>query len=441
MNACDDGQDQWDANAIFVCNDCHGELTKYILLDDYTETKNSAQVTCKDVFHTDLASIHSDFDMDEAFIIGDLGNNQSNYNADEIYIGLVSQSNSWSWTDGTSFDYGTNINGGVYPWKSSEPNNNANCVRLDELSNYEWKDIGCGGSAMGLCNMPSELCDQSDWDVVVGNAGTWTTKPCQVVTSNADNMAIISNKRWYNGNDRFVVEYTYTINNIGVASNGGIIIHFDTSCNHYYYIGISPSDSTIFFAEVFNDNMNILNSASLGFTYQSGIFYQLKTEIVNGDTFTISVNDNVRLSSITSNLFSNSGLNEIGYIGIKNLQSSITAKSLFISGDIVFKTNPDITSWFSSCPTPEPTSIITTTTTTLQPSSSPTVTCYPKGPCDDGYMDTSDGTSKIGPVAQIVWGATIEQIIAVNVYVNQYSIAHTHPPQLLHHQHHIQHLH
>ena len=90
----------------------------------------------------------------------------------------------------------------------------------------------------------------------------------------------------------------------------------------------------------------------------------LKIEISNGDTFTISVNNVPLITSITSNTFSNSGLKEIGYIGIKNIESSIIAKSLFISGDIIFKTDNDITSWFSSCPTP---------LLTLKPTSNPTV--------------------------------------------------------------------
>ena len=228
---------------------------------------------------------------------------------------------------------------------------------------------------MTLCNLFSYICDQSDWEIITGNGWIWTTKPCQVETGTGigDNMAIIPDKKWFNGDNNFVIEYMYTINNVvNIDSNAGIIVHFDTTCSHYYYIGISPNDSSVVFAEMFNDNLIVIDSTSLTDTYQSGKFYALKTEILNGDTFTISVNDNVLLSSVTSNLFGNSGLKEIGYIGIKTIASSIIAKSLFISGDIIFKTNPaDITSWFSLCPTPSPTEIPTKSPSNI-PSSTPT---------------------------------------------------------------------
>ena len=169
---------------------------------------------------------------------------------------------------------------GVYPWRDGRPDQRANCVRMDDNYDYKWADFFCANHVStyqwGLCNLFSELCDQSEWSIIAGNGWMWTIQPCQVVTVNAsaDNMAIIAGKKWFNWDKPFVVEYRYTINNANSASsNGGIVIHFDTTCANYYYIGISPSDSTVFLAETFNNNILVIYSTPLEFTYNLGLLH------------------------------------------------------------------------------------------------------------------------------------------------------------------------
>eukprot|EP01084_Bolivina_argentea_P002559 4731_1 len=137
-----------EKNMRFMCNDCVGKLNKYIHMKhayDYT----AAQAWCQSKLGTDLASIHSQSDYDEAY-------EWCEENGNSCWIGLDDSASkgTFVWKDGTTFDFGSTISGGVYPWgnvDNLEPNNFNNgedCVEMrDNVDpvgfNWRWNDNAC----------------------------------------------------------------------------------------------------------------------------------------------------------------------------------------------------------------------------------------------------------------------------------------------------------
>ena len=87
-----------------------------------------------------------------------------------IYFGLYENNgeDNWQYINRTTYDYGTNINGGVYPWANIEINrniygqfdnkdNNEHCSSLVE-SNGDWNDKECSISKPFICNALSKIC-------------------------------------------------------------------------------------------------------------------------------------------------------------------------------------------------------------------------------------------------------------------------------------------
>ena len=125
----------------------------------------AAQSYCQDELGTDLVSIHSQKEYDE--LIASVKSNHSA--AMELWIGLnrlnTIDEQTWRWTDGSPWDWGTNVSGGVYPWISNgfdvnldEPNNIGGvekCVvtaaTWSSANSYNWEDIQCSHTAHFLC--------------------------------------------------------------------------------------------------------------------------------------------------------------------------------------------------------------------------------------------------------------------------------------------------
>ena len=94
MDKCDQGAPASTENpsgrpAIFVCNHCHGVLTKYIVTDDIVVELDYHQQTCQQAFQTDLASIHSDNEQSQATLVSSIANEQTIHDRKEMWVGLT----------------------------------------------------------------------------------------------------------------------------------------------------------------------------------------------------------------------------------------------------------------------------------------------------------------------------------------------------------------
>eukprot|EP01083_Nonionella_stella_P083437 230739_1 len=127
----------------------------YVLINDALEW-NNADALCSFSYGTSLASIHNTSQNKEA-----QSTCTPSSSASECWIGLndVDTEGTLIWTDGTSFDFGTNTSGGVYPWGANEPNfavPKEDCTHLMEIkSNRTWNDNECDHTFRSLCNYPS----------------------------------------------------------------------------------------------------------------------------------------------------------------------------------------------------------------------------------------------------------------------------------------------
>ena len=109
-----------------MCNDCRGKLSKYALINHLYLTFADSESFCKNRFGTSLASIHDIYDHDLAANLCAMAQPPGGY--EDCWIGANSRDNEdmWVWTDGTYFDYGSDLRGSVWPWgyapKNNEPN-------------------------------------------------------------------------------------------------------------------------------------------------------------------------------------------------------------------------------------------------------------------------------------------------------------------------------
>ena len=127
----------------------------------------NAETFCQSYCSSHLASIHDISDHNE--IINLLEN-------ENVWIGLTDATASYSWTDSSAFDYGSNISGGVYPWNTDEPN----------------PSISSGNNHIQMgCSLNNETCpfmsiDDSDNDIeemFVCNDCPWNTLTKYVVAN------------------------------------------------------------------------------------------------------------------------------------------------------------------------------------------------------------------------------------------------------------------
>ena len=87
-------------------------MKKYIKIRsaDFNSSWTNGQQFCRDTIGTDLASVHSESDNQEVRFLCELESIQHNYYA-YCWIGLYRDDDTFEWSDGTEFDYGTDISG------------------------------------------------------------------------------------------------------------------------------------------------------------------------------------------------------------------------------------------------------------------------------------------------------------------------------------------
>eukprot|EP01083_Nonionella_stella_P006448 18716_1 len=401
-----EGNDKWNdvecndafTPVIFACNSCDGVLTKTAMeetRDNYEDNK----VRCANKFGTELLSFHSQSDWDEATRLCRLINEQSSIGLgprgadleDDCHIGLYLRSNGQiTFDDGSTFywpgDFG-------YPWDDTLPTQSDPCTRIKWDANpvYSLSKAWCSDNQWALCNMPSEICYQSRWTAVSGTGWSFNKPPCQVSNSYASNqnaLIMLEDRRWNNNGQNIVFEMLYTMNAVNPSqsntepSTAGIVWHVDNSCANYYYFGISVYDDTVFIAQVKHGVVNVIHSQSLSFSYSTGTYYSLKVAVSASNRFSIYANSALLISNAAGSDDFSALDTTNGYIGIKNMRSSVIVKSLFVSGEPIVETSNDAATWFDACavPTEVPTDDPTASPTerpsdnpTLKPSDNPTL--------------------------------------------------------------------
>ena len=134
----------------------------YVLVENALNF-TAAQSYCQEQLGTDLASIHSETEYDE--LIASISSS-AHYLGDGVWIGGVwiglnrlntNDDQTWEWTDGSPWDWGTNVSGGVYPWIDFEPNNKGGsekCVTTaawNDFKSKNWNDLWCSYEKYFLC--------------------------------------------------------------------------------------------------------------------------------------------------------------------------------------------------------------------------------------------------------------------------------------------------
>ncbi len=100
--------------------------------------------------------------------------------AQSVWIGCNNLSgNGYAWIDGSNFDFGGNVSGGIYPWYADEPDNNANIEACVAMSNSDlWHGIACNTEQLTVCQDCSApytlITSKLTWD----NAKTYCNNHC-----------------------------------------------------------------------------------------------------------------------------------------------------------------------------------------------------------------------------------------------------------------------
>ena len=142
----------------------------------------------------ELVSLHSDSHFQSLrLVLTDWNDNRDSY-----WIGLKHDGTdprdqrTFSWSDGTPFDYGSDVEGGVSPWKrigGMNPNSHipSSCVRLQNNADplWAWDDIDCNDTdnyslqAIPLCT----TADTKNRNTTSSTTATVTSAPSDAPTS------------------------------------------------------------------------------------------------------------------------------------------------------------------------------------------------------------------------------------------------------------------
>ena len=120
-----------------------------------------AEAFCVDHCNSHLASIHNDKQYTEikTLITTDSLLSITYSTGDGYWIGLNNSTltNTYVWTDGTPFDFGSDISGGAYPWLPNEPSISHPYTQLqvdtvNTTNNLKWQTNSFTENALPICN-------------------------------------------------------------------------------------------------------------------------------------------------------------------------------------------------------------------------------------------------------------------------------------------------
>jgi len=381
-----------------LCDSCSGQIERYVAINGYREY-DEAEQECEDTFGTSLASIASIWDMHEA---------QSHcqgvaFNRTGIgcWIGLQNEGSIYRWTDGLDWIFGDDIHS--YPWSigGGRSAGSGDCVLMDPSDEYYWRQTPCSKDARTLCNKPSEVCKESQWFTIPQDAN-WTTtkKPCAMLsdfTSGYSGMTLIGDRQFVNWNGMLKVDMTFSIEKSGVNGNTGMVLFLDTQqCSGYYYIGVSKDSNILFFGKFVDDQWTLIDQVALMAGFVFGAHYSLQVELYQGFEWTISLNSQLLMDNVTDDSFDHRGSIVSGHLGIRNVNSSLSVDSFFVSGDIQFEDDLDFYyECYTRSPTTDPTlnpSFPPTTDPTAFPTRSPSVSPTTDPTLNPSAFPTSDPT-------------------------------------------------
>eukprot|EP01083_Nonionella_stella_P066004 173468_1 len=356
---------------------------------------------CSDQFSTTLASIHNDFEYQQALDVCDAQQHDSG-----CIFGLndVATEGVFTFVDGTTFDYGTDISGGVYPWSNAYPLFTANhdCVGWNFGSSDGWTDHSCDDQGRAVCFTESELCDESKWAIANGDPGEWywnrhsvwngaryNNTLCDLVNNNTDYASNdqdtitmnIASRQWRD----IILEYTFRFDHFrdSAASYAGIFFNVRNVMNasqvYWYHFGMQiqatnvprlflrnfQSDEPWVLGTDLAHNLNHYHTIQMKLDEYSNLSLQLNGDDQSFDGFDLS-------SELPSNYY-------IGSISIRNIGAATTSKSLYL---------------INIGPTPEPTHEPTASPTmgTVDPTATPTeTTIHPTAIPTESTGNPTDG--------------------------------------------------
>eukprot|EP01083_Nonionella_stella_P180128 641518_1 len=134
----------------------------HYFLPGSTLTFNDSAQFCSDLCNSDLASIHSQSQLNDAVNAIQVRPKHiwasTQHQRDEAYIGLTSDtfpSIPFAWQDQSPFNYGNDTTKGSPPWKTDHPQGGftPTCVVL-EADTSTWRDVQCDHTTTDrfLCN-------------------------------------------------------------------------------------------------------------------------------------------------------------------------------------------------------------------------------------------------------------------------------------------------
>merc|ERR1719474_784261 len=352
-------------NYHFFCGSCDGKLEKYVAINGY-KTRSDANTFCADTFGTSLASIHSARDMLEAQTAC-LGVTNSR----GCWVGLSDEvvSREYRWDDGTDWTFGTAFS--EYPWYSNQPGavDDQKCIQIDPPE-YLFNDDECNSTARTICNAPSEICDSSRWKNAEGDMSSWSfsTKPCRLTSSlrGASSNIFIGDREWDNGAEAVTAELQFAVRSVGDvgASVGMVFYHDATRCDSYYYIGLWPEYGYVFIGKFVNGEWSNFQYAELsrfGVTFKYNAYYTMSVALSGQSAWTVSM-DGITMMTVSDRTPSTTP-SVSGKIGVRNVNATMEAASLFVSGSVVLT---DDNTLYLEC------NDLTTSSPTADPSESPT---------------------------------------------------------------------
>ena len=138
-------------------------ISAYYLSPNSVSWSNASSF-CQNYCNSDLISIHSNDENLQVIKIADNSLDITDVyksiaissTPNMIWLGLTILSGNWSWSDGSLFDFGSNVSGGAYPWEEKEPNNKNGlelCVHILLNSDEDrWNDNQCYNAYRFMCN-------------------------------------------------------------------------------------------------------------------------------------------------------------------------------------------------------------------------------------------------------------------------------------------------